>query len=136
MTNRCLLHKLMLTILCLALLVSTGCRRGSSSPPAASGLPTPTGLDGTWKATAVMINGHTMPAEALGAMTSLEISGTKITCKFQGIDAAEGTLHPDPSQQPKAIDIRLTMLRGRVGDKSIAASRSRCAGSMTCPATR
>jgi uncharacterized protein (TIGR03067 family) len=126
MTNRWLSHKLILAILCLALLVNTGCRRGSSSPPAASGasassgLPTPTGLDGTWKATAVMINGHTMPTEALGAMTSLEISGTKITCKFQGIDAAEGTLHLDPSQQPKAIDIKLTMLRGRVGGKSIA----------------
>ncbi len=84
MANRCLSHKLILAILCLALLVSTGCRRGSSPSPAASGAsagsgsPTPTGLDGTWKATAAEAGGAPHPLETLGPLAHMEISGNTI----------------------------------------------------------
>lgn len=121
MANRRLLHKLMFPILCLALLVSTGCRRGSSTPPAGSGSPTPTGLDGSWKATAAEFEGQPLvPLEGLGMMMGLDISGTQIKCKFQGIDFAEGTIQFDPKPQPNTIDIKLTVLRGRVGGQSVA----------------
>ncbi len=124
MANRCLLHKLMFTILCLALLVSTGCRRGSSSPPAASGAsagsgsPAPTGLDGAWKATAAELGGATHPFEALGPLAHMEISGNTIRYKVQGVDFAEGTIQIDPSQQPKTMVIRTTILQGRTRGKT------------------
>jgi uncharacterized protein (TIGR03067 family) len=120
MGNRCLLHKPILAVLCLALLVSIGCRRDSATQPAGAGTSAAAGLDGTWKATAAEMDGHAVPVEALGAMTSLEIAGTKIMCKFQGIDAAEGTIQIDPRAQPKTFDLKLEFLRGRVGGKSVA----------------
>ena len=110
-------------ILCLALLVSTGCRRGSSSPPAASGasagsgLPTPTGLDGTWNATVAELGGAPHPLEALGPLAHMEISGNTIRYKVQGIDFAEGTIQIEPSQQPKTMVIRTTILQGRTRGK-------------------
>jgi uncharacterized protein (TIGR03067 family) len=110
--------------LCLALLVNTGCRRGSSSPPAASGASAgsgsaaPTGLDGTWKATAAELGGFPHPLEALGPLAHMEISGTTIRYKVQGIDFAEGTIQVDPSQQPKTMVIRTTILQGRTRGKT------------------
>lgn len=53
-------------------------------------------------------------------MMGLDISGTQIKCKFQGIDFAEGTIQFDPKPQPNTIDIKLTVLRGRVGGQSVA----------------
>lgn len=52
-------------------------------------------------------------------MMGLDISGTQIMCKFQGIEAAEGTVQLDPKPQPNTIDIKLTVLRGRAGGKSV-----------------
>lgn len=116
---------------CAILWVAAGCGRdalpppgGAAAPgPSTAAAPTPAGLDGLWTATGAEIEGKVagqdLPIEVLGAMSGLSISGHKIVCRFQGVDVVQGTVQFESAQQPATFDIRLEVVRGRIGGESI-----------------
>jgi uncharacterized protein (TIGR03067 family) len=111
------------------LCVNGGCRPKQANQPGAtlsSGAQAPAqpsaGLDGTWKAVAVEIDGQQVPPEEVAKNPGLlEFSGSRVAVKAGARTFGEGTVRVDNSQQPKAIDLNGISLGGTQAGKSAGA---------------
>lgn len=71
------------------------------------------GLDGTWKAVAVEVDGEQLPSEQITANPGvLKIFGNTLAVKVGTRVFGQGTIKVDASRQPKTMDVTGTALAG------------------------